>query len=693
LRQTIEIAGYCDVPYPDQASSVTGSPARDPDRGDGAARIRLVRTAPRDAASERPRVPPVPLIGREREVAELRAALDAALGGCGRVVLIGGEPGIGKTRLASALADEAQSRGVPVWWGRGRDDRAVPAFWPWSTALRRWMDRVGEAVVAAAAGPRCAELAHVFPVLRDRIAGSASTETGKPDGSRFHLFDVVTRFLGDVARHAGLVVVLDDVHRADRSSLELLEFIATDLTDLGVLLVATYRDTEVEREHPFAGTLARLACEPSTRMLPVDGLAAQHCARWLTLAGAPGDAATIGDAVRQETNGNPFLVNAVVRRLTAEGGDACRLPDAAREEILRRLDRLGDDCRDALAVAAIFCDVIDARMLAEVLDGAAAADALARAVRDRILVDAEGGPGRYRFAHALVRRVLVDELSPSARAAWHARIAAVLERRAAATQMVTIELVRHLAAAGTSEALRKAFGYACRGGEQTACGLGWDEAVRLYESALDVSGGGAPPGVDRVPRSGALAFRRDGDVWTVRYAGGDIRLKDGKGPRYLATLLAAPGRELHVLELAAMSAPPTPSGAAHGVSIGSLGGSLDDTPDHRARREYRTRLTDLRAELDEAERLGDTGRAERLRVEVDQLVAELAGRFSGRSARRGPAETARKAVTKVLRTQIGRLLDLHPALGRHLRDTVRLGTVCVYAPTTLVEWSVGFGPA
>jgi hypothetical protein len=190
---------------------------------------------------------------------------------------------------------------------------------------------------------------------------------------------------------------------------------------------------------------------------------------------------------------------------------------------------------------------------------------------------------------------------------------------------------------------------------------------------------------------GDNTFRREGDVWTVRYADRDLQMKDGKGPRYLATLLVAPRREVHVLQFVAPAAPSS-SGVHEGLSIGPPGGSLDDAPDQRARRAYRARLDDLRAELDEAEQFADTGRAERLRAELDQLLAQLAGRFGARAARRGPAETARKAVTKVLRTQIGKLLDVHPALGRHLRDTIRMGTVCVYAPPTPVAWDVGFGP-
>src|SRR5262249_20975617 len=192
--------------------------------------------------------------------------------------------------------------------------------------------------------------------------------------------------------------------------------------------------------------------------------------------------------------------------------------------------------------------------------------------------------------------------------------------------------------------------------------------------------------------STANALRRDGDVWTVRYAGRDLRLKDGKGPRYLSTLLPAPGREVHLLDFIASARASAPAVAGHGLSIGTPVGALEDTADQRARREYRARLDDLRAELEEAEQFADIGRAERLRVEIDQLMSQLAGRFAARPTLRGPAETARKAVTKVLRTQIGKLLEVYPALGRHLRDTVQMGTVCVYAPPTPVEWDVGFGP-
>ena len=1052
------------------------------------------------------------------------------------------------------LGDEAEARGVPVWWGRGWEHGETPAFWTWNTALRRWMDRVGDEAITAAAGSRIAELAHVFPVLRDRLPALAPSESGGSE--RFRLLDIASQFLAALTRPAGLVVVLDDVHWADPSSIELLEFVAATLTDMRLVVVATYRDTEAQPDHPFFATLSRLAREPSTSRILLDGLSPAHCARWLTLANARGVAAVLGDVLHRETNGNPFFLGEIVRTLTTEEDPGTpwgtrRVPHGVREVIARRLERLGHDCRTSLGVAALFDDTVDAGTLADVLGDVPLTDHLARAVRDRILVEDEARPRRYGFAHALIRRVLLDELPPSARTTWHARIAAVLERRATASSEATAMLVHHLAAAGTREALGKAFEHACRGGEQAALGHEWADAVRLYETAVDVgerSGvldpgraidlrlalaralraagdipaararceeimaacrrtldheslaraallyagpipewgrveppvravleeasraglaldddlrarvharlagdliaanevargarvlalcddaaaaarragadgalavaltgsyyaaamgihpspvcgavpssqeiletaeavgehecaaairymramtllaigepeafssevdalatagaasrlpeaiwladalaalratvqgrfdeahdameralatgcrmqlpnaagvyasqrimwhafqgrlaeiapeieafvdshpGGAgwrpyraaarlaggdvvaartefqsllarglgpaergvmsrsylaglaalciglrdrehapmlydriaqrtdvwsvdgchamapwaltlgglarlcgrsadaarhledaiglgrrmssPPIVARAQsmlaslrlslqpddeereriatmlvdaaqcarelglrdvaaRVGRLqgkltgqdaehsanAFRRDGDVWLVRYAGVNLRLKDGKGPRYLATLLGTPGREIHVLEFGATAAPPASRGALHGLSIGAPGASIDDAPDHRARREYRARLDDLRAELEEAEQFADIGRAEQLRVELDQLMVQLAGRLGSRPVLRSPAETARKAVTKVLRTQIGKLLDVHPALGRHLRDTVQMGTVCVYAPPSPVAWDVGF---
>jgi len=129
--------------------------------------------------------------------------------------------------------------------------------------------------------------------------------------------------------------------------------------------------------------------------------------------------------------------------------------------------------------------------------------------------------------------------------------------------------------------------------------------------------------------------------------------------------------------------------ASEGLAVGRLGG-LEDAPDARAMREYRARLDDLRGEIEEAEELGDGERAEHLRGELDVFVSQVSQRFGSRARTRGPAETARKAVTKVLRTLIAKLLDVHPALGEHLRHAVQTGVFCSYAPEVATSWDVSF---
>src|SRR5688572_28210427 len=136
---------------------------------------------------------PSPLVDRVHEMAELRGALDAALAGRGRIILLAGEPGIGKTRLASAIADVAISRAVPVWWGRCTEAAAAPAFWPWNAALRRWIDRAGDEAIVPAARAHGPELVRVFPVLGPHVPDDRRTDDAlDTTGERFRTLDTAT---------------------------------------------------------------------------------------------------------------------------------------------------------------------------------------------------------------------------------------------------------------------------------------------------------------------------------------------------------------------------------------------------------------------------------------------------------------------------------------------------------------------
>src|SRR5688572_7670984 len=180
-----------------------------------------------------------PLLGRDRELAELHAALRSAENGKGALVLLVGEPGIGKTRLANDFASEAGALGAQVTWGRAWEAGGAPAYWPWIEAMRPFASMTAHATEAERA--RIAPLAHLLPELEGCEAPRPAAD---PAQDRFRLFEAVAVFLSLVARDRPLVVLLDDVHVADVGSLSLLHFIARKTHASRVVVVATYRDVE-----------------------------------------------------------------------------------------------------------------------------------------------------------------------------------------------------------------------------------------------------------------------------------------------------------------------------------------------------------------------------------------------------------------------------------------------------------------
>ena len=230
--------------------------------------------APPPALTERAEHPDgVAFVGRRAERAELGAALDRALGGQGQLVLVAGEAGIGKTRIAEELCAEARSREALGWpGGAAARGAGAPAYWPWRQALRAYAAGRPPDEVAAELGPDVAELAQLLPELA-HVEGARRPATElDPEMARFRLFDAMTACLRSAAAARGLVVVLDDLHWADRASLLLLGFVAGELADTRLLVVGTYRDVEVDRRHPLSGTLAELFRQPATSYLALSGL-------------------------------------------------------------------------------------------------------------------------------------------------------------------------------------------------------------------------------------------------------------------------------------------------------------------------------------------------------------------------------------------------------------------------------------
>ncbi|MGI8553876.1 MAG: ATP-binding protein [Dehalococcoidia bacterium] len=232
------------------------------------------------------------LVGRTEELALLRERLQAARTSRGSLVLLAGEPGIGKTRLAEELAGEAREQGVTVLWGRCWEGEGAPPFYPWLQFLQTYSEQQPPLTLRAELGSGAAELAQLLPELRERLpdlpseaAGSRVGEqsAGDPEAARFRLFQAVSRLLLNAAQARPLVLLLDDRHWADKASLLLLQFLSRELGKAKLLVIGTYRDTDLDRRHPLAETLPSLRRTPAFERILVHGLSREEVERLLTV--------------------------------------------------------------------------------------------------------------------------------------------------------------------------------------------------------------------------------------------------------------------------------------------------------------------------------------------------------------------------------------------------------------------------
>jgi len=430
-------------------------------------------------------------VGREREVGELCAAVEAAENGRGSLFLLCGEPGIGKTRLADRVADLAAGRGVLVLWGRAFEGEGAPAFWPWVQVIRGLVDAATPSELAVQLGADAARVAQFVPDVRERLPSVPSlAAVVDSEHARFLLFDAIARFLKAAAEPRALMLVLDDLHWADKPSLLLLEFVACVLRDARILVIGTYRDAEARQPGPLADALA--AISRLGRSLPIRGLGKPEIGAFLqrVCGTAPDD--TLVAAVHEATDGNPFFIDEIARLLAAEGGAQRRpgdvpLPATVRAVIGRRLMLLPPETRRALAVASVVGREFDIRVLQGVCRREASdlVESLTPAVTAGVVGRSPDRVGRYAFAHALIRETLYDDLGPADRVDLHRRTGQVLEavhRDDLEPQLAT--LAHHFGEAAVAGDAEKAIEYATRAGHRAAQNLAYEEAVKHVERAL-----------------------------------------------------------------------------------------------------------------------------------------------------------------------------------------------------------------
>jgi DNA-binding CsgD family transcriptional regulator len=440
-----------------------------------------------------------PFVGREAELAALTADLDAAVGGRGGVVLLGGEPGIGKTRLAEELAAQATAHGALVLWGRCWEGEGAPAFWPWVQVVRAYIQTVDSMALRTEMGAGAADIAQIVPAIRERLPDLPTPPLVEPEAARFRLFDSLASFFRAAAARRPLLLVLDDLHWADAPSLALLRFVGRELEGAGLLVVGLYRHVELGRGHPLLGTLADLTRGEHRRRLLLGGLNQREVASFVALVAGVEPSPGLAAAVHQQTDGNPFFVTEVVRLLASQGRlDAARtsspvpaasLPEGVRAVVAERLGRLSDPCRLVLEIAAVLGRDFELRALqsASGLDGERLLELLEEAEAARVVGADPGGLGRWRFAHALVREVLYEGLPAARRIRLHGRVGEALEvLYVADPQPHLAELAHHFVAAapGGEEMVGRAVRVATAAGRRALELLAWEEAAALFERAL-----------------------------------------------------------------------------------------------------------------------------------------------------------------------------------------------------------------
>ncbi len=420
-----------------------------------------------------------PIVGRGPELGQLRAALVAASEGAGRLVLVSGEPGIGKTRLAMAAAELAGEYGVPVAAGAALDDPGMPPLWPW-LGVSRSVPALA-AVLNDASGPVGAAAA----------ADGPPSSTEESASARFVRFAAACQALTGAAADRELLVVLEDLQWADRTSLLLLRQLAGQLTGSRLLIVATARETTGP---PLAELLPALLRSDGARPIRLTGLSRPAIAQWLRQLNPGGDQAGpagrpegLADRLRASTGGNPLFVRMLVERGPAALDQGLRGFPELRHLVLAHVRGLDDSARELLDVASVLGEQIDPPVLAEVtgLPAAEVGPALDRAAALGVLAATPDVAG-LSFAHALVRDAVYGELAPSRRMALHERAARALEQSgrgpARAGQIAT-----HWQRSGKPGWATPCTRWAREAARSAAASLAYDEAARFAALALQAA--------------------------------------------------------------------------------------------------------------------------------------------------------------------------------------------------------------
>lgn len=446
----------------------------------------------------------------------------------GGLVLVAGEPGIGKSRLAEELAAEARRRDVEVHWGRCWEAGGAPPYWPWVNVVRSQLRSRSTEWVRDVLGQQGALLVPLLPELGDVFAGVPTSTTSEPDLERFRLFEAVAGVLRGAAVDRAQVLILDDLHAADAPSLLLLRFLAGELAHTSIGILALYRSTDLTPVHQLTSVEAALLRVPAAQRIVLSGLQQREVAQLMEMTAGRHVPPAIVAAVHERTDGNPLFVGEVARLmggapapLAAVAVGRIGIPGGIREAIGGRLAGLPPPSRELLGVAAVLGREFSLDALARMTDRPALAllEDLEDVIGEGLLSAVAGQVGHLRFSHDLIRECLYEELGAARRLHLHLRAGDVLEEMYGPDDEHLAELAHHFFCAAPEVDTERATGYARRAGEAAIRALAYEEAGRLFRMALQLADGRGS--VDDRPRCELLlalgdADARAGDMATAR---------------------------------------------------------------------------------------------------------------------------------------------------------------------------------
>jgi DNA-binding SARP family transcriptional activator/tetratricopeptide (TPR) repeat protein len=459
-------------------SPTTRSPERD-----------AARTASAHRISSRGRAP---FVGREHELAALRELFDdPGPEGC-RLVLLEGEPGIGKTRLAMQFAQDCQRGGAVTLYGRCDSDTVVP-YQPFVEALRCALANTLFAPLRDRIPSHLTEVARMLPELAAEVGPATGGQSTVSDerAERFRLFDAVGAVLAEVSKAHPVLLILDDLHWADKPTLLMLRQVVRSAGDASMLVLGTYRDTE--RGGELLDTLADLRREHVFHRITLRGLD-QSDATELIEQITDDVPPLLGRTLWEECRGNPFFLEEMLRQRTA-GGDPARtshsdsdsLPDAVKDVIGRRLARVSKRLRTVLEIACVAGNEFSVDVL-ERLSGLTEDEldeALREAIEAHLIEELPAAYGRFAFEHSLTRQTLYEDLTLTRRARLHLRVGEELERLDGQRSGQRLaELAHHFLHAPPERGPSKAAHYAVCAARHAMQVFAYEEAVRHYEVSL-----------------------------------------------------------------------------------------------------------------------------------------------------------------------------------------------------------------